>query len=535
MKRKAVFVVSLMVTACVMGRATAQETTPLWKQFVKAKANGEEPTLPDFSFAGYHHGERAIPKIEGPIFDVTDFGAVPDDNKSDQAGLQKALDAAAAAGGGVVSLPPGRFLINTDRKAMRSLTLTSGNVVLRGSGAGRGGTQIAMVHPRDPTNPKLMYSTPYQIQLGAGGGDAVLTRVTGPARRETFAVTVEDASKLAAGQWVTLRLKSTDAVSTYLAPYKPQPAWTRMTTAGIQFQEVHRVASVKDNRVTFDGPIRQTIDPAHGWEITTFAHVEEVGVEDIAFVGGWQGPFIHHRSALDDSGYSALQLRRVINGWVRRCAFVGWNQCLQLSQCAYTSVLQVRLAGARGHGSIYVRGGGDGVLVGLVEDTSGHHHGPSVGYQTSGVVFWRYRMASEQPIDSHSGTPIATLLDRVDGGRLKGSGGPKAGLPNHLSHYVLWNFRHRAKPRSYDFWHRTGRDTFVKPIICGLHGREVTIKSSSVQVNESQNQPVLPLSLFEAQLELRLGEMPSWVETEKRAWSAFRALQLPGVPSSKKR
>lgn len=33
--------------------------------------------LPDFSYAGYHHGDRKIPHISGPIIDVTDLGCRP--------------------------------------------------------------------------------------------------------------------------------------------------------------------------------------------------------------------------------------------------------------------------------------------------------------------------------------------------------------------------------------------------------------------------------------------------------------------------
>jgi polygalacturonase len=48
-----------------------------------------------------------------PSFNPRDFGAVGDGRAADTAALQRALDAASAAGGGVVVFPPGRYLSGT--------------------------------------------------------------------------------------------------------------------------------------------------------------------------------------------------------------------------------------------------------------------------------------------------------------------------------------------------------------------------------------------------------------------------------------
>ena len=55
------------------------------------------------------------PTITGPIFDVTSYGAQPNDSGFDDAGIQAAIDAAEAAGGGVVFFPAGRYLVNPTR------------------------------------------------------------------------------------------------------------------------------------------------------------------------------------------------------------------------------------------------------------------------------------------------------------------------------------------------------------------------------------------------------------------------------------
>ncbi len=50
---------------------------------------------------------------KGPVFNVRNYGAVGDGSKLDMKALQSAIDACAAAGGGTVCFPPGRYLSGT--------------------------------------------------------------------------------------------------------------------------------------------------------------------------------------------------------------------------------------------------------------------------------------------------------------------------------------------------------------------------------------------------------------------------------------
>ena len=80
-----------------------------WKQFVTSKDRSQPDILTDFSYAGYGHGEKAIPDVAGPVFKVTDYGAVPDDANSDEEAIRKAIAAAEQAGGGVVLFSTGKI------------------------------------------------------------------------------------------------------------------------------------------------------------------------------------------------------------------------------------------------------------------------------------------------------------------------------------------------------------------------------------------------------------------------------------------
>lgn len=94
--------------------------------------------LQDFSFAGYHKGEKPIPSPDLPIFNVvSDFHADPSGETDSTAAIQSAIDAAAKNGGGIVYLPAGSYRLSCPEKADTCLRIDSSNIVLRGAGTDR--------------------------------------------------------------------------------------------------------------------------------------------------------------------------------------------------------------------------------------------------------------------------------------------------------------------------------------------------------------------------------------------------------------
>ena len=74
---------------------SAREHHHMWTQFKQAKLSATEPTLPDFSYAGYNYSETPIPDTSSwPIFDVTNYGAVVNDGNYDDAAIQATINAA---------------------------------------------------------------------------------------------------------------------------------------------------------------------------------------------------------------------------------------------------------------------------------------------------------------------------------------------------------------------------------------------------------------------------------------------------------
>ena len=500
-----------------------------WLQFKEAVEAGTEPVLPRFSHAGYAQGEVPIPESTTTIFHVSDYGAMPDDGVSDHSEIQAAIDAAEANGGGRVVFAAGRDLVNTDTDPRQQIKIQGSDIVLQGQGSRVGGTIIQQINYMPPTQPENLWTSPYMFRFEpTSKSEPTLARITTDSPRETFTVTVDNSSKLTVGGWVKLRLTSTVAVSEFLSPYQPEPSWTTLFNTGITIREEHSIINTDGRQVTFGEPIHTNISSRFGWTITDFKHIERVGIEDICFMGTWKDTFVHHKDAIHDGGWSLVRFSRTTNSWIRRCTFVDVNRAVSISNSANVSIYHVTMSGNRGHSSVAVN---DcyGVWVGLSEDLASHHHGPGSSGRSTGTVYWRYDMQRGQRIDAHGAQPYANLLDCVHGGILYGSGASIGNLPNHMKHYVLWNFRHGGSNTSYDFWRQgeNARDRFVQPIIVGFHGDPVEFNEENLEVLESQGSPVEPESLWEAQMELRLGALPGFYSGLIDEWAVLRQEQIP--------
>ena len=495
-----------------------------YQQFVKAREKGTEPILPDFSYAGYHYFSEPVPDASHPIFDVTEYGAIPNDALSDQKAIQAAIDAAEANGRGIVFFPPGEFLVNTDADNNEPIYIYSSHIVLRGSGSREGGTVIRQVTHLPPKNPNQLYSTPYMfIFKPSKTRSPNITRITESADRETFWITVADTSKFEVGQWIKVYMRSPEAIDEFLAPRSPERRWKNLFDEGITIDEEHSIAEIQGNRIRLNEPLHAHVNPAHKWRVRVYPHLEEVGVEDISFHGSFLEEFVHHKNAIHDGGYSLIELNRCVNSWVRRTSFINVSCALDILSSAAVSVYQVTVAGNKGHYAIKSQGS-YGIWVGLSEDLANQLHGVGMSHSTTGNVVYRFDMGSKQSLDIHKTKPsYANLYDRVNNGRLYGSSG--AGVqPHHLRRLVFWNFNHGGDDTRYDFWQ--GYLRFLHPIVVGFHGNPVTFNENTLEVLESNGSPVEPESLFEAQLALRLGKLPIWLNTLHKEWETLRKIPL---------
>ena len=263
------------------------------KEFNDWKAGNEDNVLLDFSYAGYMRGEVAPPEADMlgyKVYNVTDYGAVANDGKSDRAAFLACVEAATGVkfaesnknltlahkekANAIVYFPEGEFILHTAEDNYtadgvtysRTIQIRAGNFVLRG--AGRDKTTLVMQDPNLPTDAAVLYSSPLMIDFKhnssftpEGSPD-----VTKNAKKGAFSVEVSNASTLKADSWVVLSVQNNDPA--YVAEELKEGkvvagelgADHDINKNGVKVYEYHQIKAIDGNVVTFYEPIHHDVD-----------------------------------------------------------------------------------------------------------------------------------------------------------------------------------------------------------------------------------------------------------------------------------
>lgn len=490
----------------------------LFEQF---KENRTGALLPDFSYAGYHRGEKSIPDINHyKIFNVMDYGALPNDNISDREAIQAAIDAANRNGSGIVFFPNGRFIVNDDSTAQLGIISRGSNIILRGSGSGEGGTELFMEKPLKPENPDQMWTGRPMFIMTTCGADEMVDQVVASASIGDFKLKLRSKGNLNAGDWIALKMQNNDAdlIAQELAPYQIDSTWKHLRDKGVGVCVYHQVLHIEENTIHLHTPIAYNVDPYYGWTVYRYSQADEVGVEDIAFVGNWKEQFKHHQSWVHDSGFNLLELLRCTNSWIRNCRFTDCSIGAFIKECANVTVLNSLINGNGGHHAV-TSVHSTNVLLANLKDEASQWHSFGVSNRAMNTVIWNCSYPSTTCFESHAYQPRNTLLDNVTGGFMGGrQGGSIHSLPNHLRGLVFWNYRQTNKAiKNFDFWPEDGIwFKMLTPIIAGFKSNGGSFNEEKLSYLEGLDQTIAPRSLYEAQLLLRLGKLPEWLVEAKR-------------------
>jgi hypothetical protein len=300
-------------SALFFGVVAAEErTSRLWGRAGETwRAAGR---LPDYSYAGYHRGERPIPVL-APRANVKDFGAKGTALTDDTAAFERAVEAAA---GKVIAIPPGRYVI-TDIIAIRE----SGTVL---KGAGPDKTVIYVPRPLEHIRsnmgatttgrPTSNYSWSGGIFVAQGRLDRTrLAGVTSSAKRGASTLVVDQPENFTVGDLVRLQLRDDDAGSLVRHLYDNDPSDFS------QLRRIHTdwiaevVAVDRDSkRVTFDRTLRT--DVRIEWQPVLFpakSSAVEIGIENMSF----EFPVTPYKGHFTELGFNAIMFSDTQNCWIR--------------------------------------------------------------------------------------------------------------------------------------------------------------------------------------------------------------------------
>ena len=380
--------------------ASAAADADAWNKFVM---QAEDNVLLDFSYAGYMHGEVAPPDVmidfdtpladasgnkyyngyitggaQGSaiykVYNIEDYGANGNDEVSDRPALIKILKEAMGCkertdenggktlrysiGGNnanaIIYFPVGKYILRggDETETVETLRLTMGNIIFKGAGQGK--TTIEMAVKNNATDPSKMWSTPNLLEFKHNSDLTELTNVTGNSEKGTFSIEVASTSGINVGDWVCVSLVNNDPalVAEELAPHATSSMWTELNNNGVQIYDYHQVKHISGNTLTFYEPIMRKIEAKWGWKVNQYPHYENVGVEDLTFMGHSKPDFKHHGSADDDGAFKPIQMIRLTNSWMRRVNFESVSEAHSFVSCANVSAYDIEISGNRGHSAI---------------------------------------------------------------------------------------------------------------------------------------------------------------------------------------
>ena len=560
-----------------------------WQRF----RQGEDNVLLDYSYAGYNHGESAPQgafSLGYQVINVKErmtaknmtarealISILQEKGMTRVNGTNK-LNANAKI---VIYFPAGDYVLHNDDDNTRdeskqkdavdsknnnvssSIEIYGGNFVIKGDGPDK--TRLIMETPNLPTSISNLSSSPILLAIkhtngpNNAGNSPKLASVTENAKRGDFTVKVSGTTGISSGQWVQLRLRSGDRelVKKEIGPIALNENWAIAKVPisinqssddlyGVKITEFHQVKSAANGKITFYEPIMHDIDikynDTEGWEIRTYKYLENVGVEDLSFVGNALDGYAHHGEGHAeqakvgwqyDGAYKPLLLQRVVNSWVRNVHFESVSEALTFAESANSSAYNIRISGKRGHSAVRSQGSSR-VFIGKVRDEStgndvygkscqGQFHGCGVSKPSVGTVLWNVTWGNDACFESHATQPRATLIDNCSGGLVYyRAGGDENEVPNHLSDLTLWNLNVTgtdSHASNFAWW--SDSDTWWKifpPIVVGTHGMNMKFsgkEQQQVTYEESTGMKVSPESLYEAQLRERLGYVPGWLNALK--------------------
>ena len=560
-----------------------------WQHF----KTGENNVLPDYSYAGYNHGESAPQgafSLGYQVINVKErmtaknmtarealISILQEKGMTKVNGTNK-LNANAKI---VIYFPAGDYVLHNDDDNTRDeskqkdavdsknnnvssgIEIYGGNFVIKGDGPDK--TRLIMETPNLPTSISNLSSSPILLAIkhtngpNNAGNSPKLASVTENAKRGDFTVKVSGTTGISSGQWVQLRLRSGDRelVKKEIGPIALNENWAIAKAPisinqssddlyGVKITEFHQVKSAANGKITFYEPIMHDIDikynDTEGWEIRTYKYLENVGIEDLSFVGNALDGYAHHGEGHAeqakvgwqyDGAYKPLLLQRVVNSWVRNVHFESVSEALTFAESANSSAYDIRISGKRGHSAVRSQGSSR-VFIGKVRDESagndvygkscqGQFHGCGVSKPSVGTVLWNVTWGNDACFESHATQPRATLIDNCSGGLVYyRAGGDENEVPNHLGDLTLWNLNVTgtdSHASNFAWW--SDSDTWWKifpPIVVGTHGMNVKFPGKEQQLvtyEESTGMKVSPESLYEAQLRERLGYVPGWLNALK--------------------
>ncbi|WP_175532020.1 carbohydrate-binding protein [Paenibacillus sp. yr247] len=385
----------------------------------------------DFSYAGYWRGEKSIPTTPpGATYNVvTQYGADPSGALDSTNAIQNAIDAAGAAGGGIVYLPAGTYRVKPQGTNISALWINKDSVVLRGAG-----TSSTFIY-----NDSASMRSKAVIRVAPVTSADWFTPTNTPTSVRSdlhplyTTIPVNSVNGYSVNEFVIVHSDATDA---FIAEHGMTGKWDASVKGPTFYRKITGI-DASTNTLTIDIPIRydvKTRDNARVYKIGDA--IAEIGIEDLS-VGMKENPGtgwgdldynVPGTAAYDVHDSKAITIENAKNGWVDNVNsykpssnsgdFHVLSYGISLNQSRTitiqnTNFQKPQYKGEGGNGYLYAIRGSDN-LVQNATATNGRHNFNFRSMWTSGNVITSStsnfpRLAS----DFHMHLSMANLFDNM--------------------------------------------------------------------------------------------------------------------------
>lgn len=396
----------------------------------------------DFSYAGYHRGEKALPNVtEGLVNVVVDFGADPTGATDSTLAIQAAIDAVQVAGGGVVYIPAGTFSVSRRGGEDYCLLISASNVVLRG--AGTGSSFISNSTYEMNRADVIQVKAPGGVNWRSEGSSPVLITSNYPG--PTIELAVANVSGFEVGDWIVVFNPISEAfvLELNMGAGADGVSWLDDMGSLQGPRWLRQILEIDGNTLTLDAPLRWTINTRDGAEVykASLNLIEEVGLEAFSI-----GNKVHpgnewgeedyrdsENAAYDTHDSWLVNFYGVTNSWIRNVSSYGpdsqdvhlLSNGVLLRYSRGVTLYRVSISNVQ-----YGGGGGNGYSIRFNEANECMIVECEVGFCRHGIVQWRME---------NSGNVFIRNYDH-DTGFQWGSGAGETTSGRGSDHHGLFSF-----------------------------------------------------------------------------------------------
>ncbi len=405
--------------------------------------------LHDFSYAGYHQGEKEIPYITENIVDVTNPPYNADNTGASDvtALLQQALDDVGQSGGGVVYLPAGIYKVNPGNSE-NALEIKYSNSVLRGAGTDsthifNDATYMRQKNIIRMAGESATWSNPYGTTV----------KLSSDLLYPTQAIPVESTTGFKAGDEIILRSGETAA---FIEEHKMTGHWTEWSSR-VMFKRTIDSINIQRKIIYIDSPTRYFMkmrDNARLYHARP--HLTESGIENLSIGNrqsdktGWDEEDYTSQvnGAYDVHASHAIRLQNAQNCWVKNVNTYKpasntedihvLSNCLLLDQCRGVAVdscffQKPQYEGGGGNGYMFILQSNDCLIKNSRANHSRHNYDFKFPYSNGNVIHNSIGENSKYSSDFHMYLSMANLFDvtTIDGDYLESTFRPWGGSVLH--------------------------------------------------------------------------------------------------------